>query len=733
MSNKVAVIGAGMTRFVRRAKETPGELAAMAVEMALRDAGLELKDIDAVCLGTAPDAFDGIHLNGENLLAGAGGLGKPYMRHYVGGGTGVLSGIHGWMHVASGKFRTCLVVAEEKMSPCFPHPAGAFLTIFDHTTEQPLELTLIHIFAIEMARFMHVYGYTEEEIARVSVMNKRNALDHPAAQLGAKLTVDDVMNSKLLSWPVKRLDISPTSDGAVAIVLANEEVARAHSKAPVFIEGVGYRLDTAYWCTRDLAFPNYVAMAAKDAYAMAGITKPDEQIDVWEPYDPFDYKALHHMNALMLDKSGRKVKDLLLSGQLERDGSHPMCPSGGALGVGNPIAATGLMKIAELYFQLSGQAGKRQVKKVPYRGVAQAWGDLMQVGTVVVMASEGAMPRKTWWMNATAKDLPGTPLKEVTDVEHINDEPDLRYSWDNGYALTTYLEGLKKGKIRGSYCRHCGRMMIPARAFCELCNLQGVHDYYDLPDTGTVMTYTLSKVNWDSSPLPRGKTNIFAVIAIDGCPEDMGLCHMLGEVDPKKVKVGMRVKAVWKPEKERTGSVTDIKYFKPLTREPRNIPDPVPVKPEHLDTVTAKSFPGRIPLSFKYTAGLGGIQFYKDLAQGRLAGTRCTGCGEVLLPPSGFCEHCMTVLDPAKNKVSVDAKEGRIVALTVVHEDRAGNPLDEPQVVVQVVFPGARGSVFGKLQIKDPADAWVGMPVEPVKAKRNQGPDGVWFKPRRRP
>ena len=156
--SRVAVIGAGMTRFVRRAQETSGELAAAAVQQALDDAGLTIDQIDAVCLGTAPDAFDGIHMNGENLIAGAGGTNKPYLRHYVGGGTGVMSPIHGWMHVASGKFRNCLVVTEEKMSPCFPHPAGAFLTIFDHTTEQPLKLTLIHIFAIEMARFMSVYG-----------------------------------------------------------------------------------------------------------------------------------------------------------------------------------------------------------------------------------------------------------------------------------------------------------------------------------------------------------------------------------------------------------------------------------------------------------------------------------------------------------------------------------------------------------------------------------------------
>ncbi len=728
MKNRVAVIGAGMTRFVRRAKESSGELAAAAVQQALDDAGLTIDDIDCVCLGTAPDAFDGIHLNGEHLIAGSGGVNKPYLRHYVGGGTGVMSPIHGWMHVASGKFRTCLVVTEEKMSPIAPLPAGAFLTIFDHTTEQPLELTLIHIFAIEMARFMHCYGYTEEEIAQISVNNKRNALDHPAAQIAQEVTVKDVMESTLLSWPVKRLDISPTSDGACAIVLANENVARTHCKAPVFIEGVGFRLDTAYWNTRDLGFPNYVAMAAKDAYDMAGISSPYDQIDIWEPYDPFDYKALHHMNALLLDKSGRKVREMLESGAFDRaTGSHPLCPSGGALGVGNPIAATGLMKIAELYFQLSGQAGKRQVGKVPYRGVAQAWGDLMQVGTVVVMGSEGSMPRKTRWSEMTKEKLPaGTPLKSPEDTSHIKYQPDLRYSWDNGFALTTYLDGFKKGKLRGSRCNKCGRMMIPARQFCELCNLQEVTDFFDLPDTGTVETFTLSHVNWDSSMLPDGKVNIFAVIAIDGGADQMGICHMIGECKPEDVKVGMRLKAVWKPEEERTGTVTDIKYFRPL-KKGDEIGVPVQIKPTELDSTTAKAFDGRIPLGYVYTTGMGGERFYQDLATGKLSGTWCDSCEAVHVPPAGFCEFDMEMLDPQTDARELDPT-GIVAAYTVVHEDRAGHLLETPEVVVQVVFPDTVGSVFGKFQ-GDPEEVEVGMAVQLVASENeNVGPEGVYFK-----
>ncbi|MDQ7779390.1 MAG: thiolase domain-containing protein, partial [Planctomycetota bacterium] len=143
---RVAIIGAGLTKFVRYAKETPKELAYEAAKMALDSCEMKLSDIESVVCGTAPDAFDGLHMKGEYLADGCGAFRKPYQRHYVGGGTGVMSPIHGWFHVASGMFDTCLVVAEEKMSSAYPHPAGAFLTIFDHTTEQPLFPTLLWIF-----------------------------------------------------------------------------------------------------------------------------------------------------------------------------------------------------------------------------------------------------------------------------------------------------------------------------------------------------------------------------------------------------------------------------------------------------------------------------------------------------------------------------------------------------------------------------------------------------------
>ena len=120
------------------------------------------------------------------------------------------------------------------------------------------------------------------------------------------------------------------------------------------------------------------------AYKMAGITEPRKQIHIAEPYDPFDYKELHHLEGLLLFDKG-KAPEATALGVTQRDGDLPVCPSGGLLGVGNPIAAAGLMKVAELFWQLRGEAGARQVPGSPRRAVAQAWGDLMQVGTVIVV------------------------------------------------------------------------------------------------------------------------------------------------------------------------------------------------------------------------------------------------------------------------------------------------------------------------------------------------------------
>lgn len=381
---RVAVIGAGLTLFRRRILETPREMSWIAARKALDEAGLELRDIDCVVIGSAPDAFDGVHMKGEYLAHGTGGVRKMVSRVFVGGATGVMVPITAWYHVASGLCQSVLAVAEEKMSPGRPHPQAVFRYIWDPITEKPLNPNLIWIFAMEMHRYMYVNKVSKEDIALVSVKNKRNALNNPYAQAAANITVDDVLKSEVLVWPVQLLDTSPVSDGAAAMVIVSEDIARRYTDTPIWIEGVGWTLDNTEWTGRELAYPRYLENAARMAYKMAGIERPNKEIDVIEPYDPFDYKELHHIEGLLIARRGEAPK-LLKEGIFDIDGDIPSSPSGGLLGVGNPIAAAGLMKTISIYWQLKGTAGRMQVKKPVHTGLAQAWGDLMQASTVVIM------------------------------------------------------------------------------------------------------------------------------------------------------------------------------------------------------------------------------------------------------------------------------------------------------------------------------------------------------------
>ncbi len=160
---------------------------------------------------------------------------------------------------------------------------------------------------------------------------------------------------------------------------------------------------------------------------------------------------------------------------------------------------------------------------------------------------------------------PGTPLSDRDfhggKVITIPWKLDARYAWDAGVALSRYLNGFKEGRILGSHCPSCKRTVVPPRIFCELC-FRPMSDYVDLQDTGTVNTFSLCYVTWDMRRLKEPMMP--AVIDIDGASKNMGIMHLLGEVDPKAVKVGMRVKAVWKPARQRTGAVTDISHWKPV-------------------------------------------------------------------------------------------------------------------------------------------------------------------------
>jgi hypothetical protein len=136
----------------------------------------------------------------------------------------------------------------------------------------------------------------------------------------------------------------------------------------------------------------------------------------------------------------------------------------------------------------------------------------------------------------------------------------LRYSWTSGVAISRFLDGLKEGELWARKCNKCGRTLIPPRMYCEE-DFVPTDEWVRVRDTGTVNTFSISYVNNDASR--RKKPVLVSVVDIDGTSPGMGILHFLGEVEPKKVEVGMKVRAVWKPKSQRIGAITDIKYFRP--------------------------------------------------------------------------------------------------------------------------------------------------------------------------
>lgn len=157
----------------------------------------------------------------------------------------------------------------------------------------------------------------------------------------------------------------------------------------------------------------------------------------------------------------------------------------------------------------------------------------------------------------------GTSLKEE-DIENqkvltVMYQPRVKYSWATGVAVGEFLRGLKAGTITGSKCDQCRRIVVPPRIFCEWC-FRRTENWVKLPDTGTVNTYSISYITTDTTRVKN--PTIPAVIEIDGT-SNAGFLHILGEVKTDDVKIGMPVKAVWKEQPNRQGSITDIKYFAP--------------------------------------------------------------------------------------------------------------------------------------------------------------------------
>ena len=354
--DRIAVVGVGQTKYERRKKgEIFYDLVYEVTVKAMEDAGFTLNDIDNV-ITISNDFWDGRTISCMAVQEAAGAHDKNVSTVE---GDGTFGAFYGAMRVLGG-FGTTLVVAHSKGSEGDPR----FITngMFDPIYHRPLGIEALSASALQANAYMEKYHLAEEQFAAVSVKNHGNARKNPLAQLPMDITVEDVMQSRKIADPLKLLDCSPISDGAAAIIIANEERARKAHKKPVWIKGIAHCSEAYFLGDRDLAEPIALREAARKAYAMAGIHDPLKEIDVVELYDAFSYMEPLWLEGLGFcgpGEGGRMIEKKIST----MDGSLPVNPSGGVLSA-HPVLAAGLARIIEGVLQIREEAGEHQVDSV---------------------------------------------------------------------------------------------------------------------------------------------------------------------------------------------------------------------------------------------------------------------------------------------------------------------------------------------------------------------------------
>ena len=202
MARRAGIIGVGQTKYGRRADVSTPELAAQAINAALSNAAVELQDIDAVFIGTAPDALIGVTDADMWLIDNIGAAGKPVMRISTGGSTGASAAIAAHDAVASGRFDRVLAIAVERAGESRDVQA-LMNTNIDPIFERAIGLNAINVYALVAVDHMLRHGTKERHLAAISSRNHRNALNNPLAHLHLDLSIEDVMASRMLCWPIK--------------------------------------------------------------------------------------------------------------------------------------------------------------------------------------------------------------------------------------------------------------------------------------------------------------------------------------------------------------------------------------------------------------------------------------------------------------------------------------------------------------------------------------------------
>jgi acetyl-CoA C-acetyltransferase len=352
--DKIAVIGVGQTSYDKDRRETFSELVWEVVNKALDDAGITIEQVENI-VSVSSDFWDGRTISSMAIQDSAGAFGKDITTVE---GDGTFAALYGAMRIMSGSFGVGIVVGHHKGSES--SMSGISNTSFDPLIERPLGLDAVNSAALQARRYMDRWGVLEEQLALVSVKNHGNATRNPLAMLPMDITVEDVMNSPMISTPLKKLDCSAPTDGACALILASPQDAKKLSthKKRVWMKGVGHCNDAYHLGDRDLSDTRALNKASATAFEMAGIAP--SQVDVAEVYDAFTYMEPMWLEGIGLCEDGTGCEHLE-RGRWDFDGELPVNPSGGRLSA-NPVQVAGLAEIAECVLQLRGEAGEHQVE-----------------------------------------------------------------------------------------------------------------------------------------------------------------------------------------------------------------------------------------------------------------------------------------------------------------------------------------------------------------------------------
>lgn len=346
---EVFVIGVGMIQFGKHQDKWIEELGYVACRNALQHADISPEDIQ---VGFCSHSNGG-RVAGQRILKEVAITGVEIINIENACAGGSSSFRQGFCAVAGGFYKTAMVVGVDKM-----YGQGGLIPANVEDLEGRMGRTLPGRYAMAIQRHMHKYGTTVEQLAKISVKNHHYGCLNPYAQYQKECSLEEVLNSRMISDPLTLLQCCPAGDGAAAAILADREYAFKYTDKPIKVAASVVRSGRYQSSDSDLTGSELTKRTAADAYKMAGIGPED--IDVCELHDAFTAGELMHYENLGFCPKGQGGR-LIEAGETEINGRIPVNVSGGLLSRGHPLGATGLAQIAEIVWQLRGEAGARQV------------------------------------------------------------------------------------------------------------------------------------------------------------------------------------------------------------------------------------------------------------------------------------------------------------------------------------------------------------------------------------